>query len=119
MTTKNTASDFENAGYSKADAARLAKDPAKNWKAANGGKRQPMPQEQSKAGLTIGQPYKIAAPLPDDRCGEARKHPDSIWVMAYCYYLTKVFNDGTVELQSVSNKDAKPFNIDARRLRGF
>jgi hypothetical protein len=33
--------DFENAGYSKADAARLANDTATNWKASNGGKRKP------------------------------------------------------------------------------
>tara|TARA_R110001632_G_scaffold14067_4_gene47723 strand:+ start:3757 stop:3942 length:186 start_codon:yes stop_codon:yes gene_type:complete len=32
-----TAVEFENAGYSRADAARLAADPAMNWKARNGG----------------------------------------------------------------------------------
>lgn len=34
-----TNADFKNAGYSKADAAKLANDPATNWKASNGGKR--------------------------------------------------------------------------------
>jgi len=34
-----TAVEFENAGYSRADAARLAADPAMNWKARNGGAR--------------------------------------------------------------------------------
>jgi hypothetical protein len=36
---KLTKEDFVNAGYSKADAARLANDSNFNWKAANGGKR--------------------------------------------------------------------------------
>lgn len=36
-----TKADFENAGYSKADAARLANDPATNWKASNREKRKP------------------------------------------------------------------------------
>lgn len=34
-----TAQEFENSGYSKADAARMANDPAKNWKASRGGER--------------------------------------------------------------------------------
>lgn len=36
---KLTKKDFVNAGYSKADAARLANDSNSNWKAAKGGKR--------------------------------------------------------------------------------
>lgn len=36
---KLTKQDFENAGYSRADATRLAADRSKNWKATNGGKR--------------------------------------------------------------------------------
>lgn len=36
---KLTKEDFVNAGYSKADAARLANDSDSNWKAANGGER--------------------------------------------------------------------------------
>lgn len=34
-----TAEEFHNAGYPKRDAARLANDPAKNWKASRGGER--------------------------------------------------------------------------------
>lgn len=36
------AEDFENAGYSKADAARKAATVAENWKATDGGKRDPL-----------------------------------------------------------------------------
>ncbi len=39
MKNKLTAADFQNAGYSKSDSIKLAADPAKNWKARNGGKR--------------------------------------------------------------------------------
>jgi hypothetical protein len=38
-TQRLVARDFENAGYSKADAARKAADLAESWKAADGGKR--------------------------------------------------------------------------------
>ena len=48
---KNTAADFENAGYSRADSARLAADPATNWKAANGGKREPLPRPEVEINL--------------------------------------------------------------------
>ena len=41
-TRRLIAKDFENAGYSKADAARKAADVAESWKAADGGKRAPL-----------------------------------------------------------------------------
>lgn len=50
MGHKLTSADFENAGYSKTDAARLAADPAKNWKAAGGG-REPVPRPEVEINL--------------------------------------------------------------------
>ena len=64
---KNTAADFENAGYSKADAARLAADPAKNWKAANGGAR----------GMTLKQMQRQQHREAAQRLDAAKKRGDA------------------------------------------
>lgn len=48
-TQRLIAEDFENAGYSKAAAARKAATVAENWKAADGGKRAPLNLAHSEA----------------------------------------------------------------------